>query len=413
MAFSDAIIEGLKLSLSSDSRRVVIRSGRRSRAEGAEYSFGIEEEYFLADAATLDVAHTTPNQFFEAVNWSTGGQAMREMLQAQLEVVTNIHVDIRDATQELRFLRQEAAKVAAQYGLAIMACGTHPTALWRDSKLSPKPRYQEMIDDLRFVGQRNMLCGMHVHVQLPDQTRRFQVMRAMIPYMPLFIALATSSPFWNSRATGLKGYRLAAYDELPRTGIPELFSDQSEYEAYVRALTCSGVIPDDSYVWWTMRPSSRHPTLELRAPDCCTRIRDAIAIASLYRALVRHLDRIPDCGQNLTAVDRAIAVENKWRAQRYGVDCAFAGRNGAMPVSELVGDLVNLLEKDSDALGSRSEVQLCNAIVAEGTSADEQLRASERAADPLAAAKEWIARTTLEAPDIQRSPAPVRPAVSA
>jgi carboxylate-amine ligase len=413
MAFDKAIIDGLKLSLSSDSSRVVIRSGRRSGAEGAEYSFGIEEEYFLADSETLDVAHTTPNQFFEAVNWSTGGQAMREMLQAQLEVVTNIHVDIRDATQELRFLRQEAARVAAQYGLTIMACGTHPTALWRDSKLSPKPRYQEMIEDLRFVGQRNMLCGMHVHVQLSDQTRRFQVMRAMIPYIPLFIALATSSPFWNSRATGLKGYRLAAYDELPRTGLPEMFDNQSEYESYVRALTSSGVIPDDSYIWWTMRPSSRHPTLELRAPDCCTRVRDAIAIASLYRALVRYLDRIPDCGHNLTAVDRAIAVENKWRAQRYGVDCAFASRNGAVPVKELVSDLVELLEVESDALGSRTEVEMCNAIVSGGTAADEQLRVSQQEPDPLAAAKGWIARTTLETPDMQQGPAPIRPAVSA
>lgn len=402
MAFSKAIIDGLKLSLSKDSRRVVIRSGSRLNTEGAEYSFGIEEEYFLADVATLDVAHTTPNQFFEDVNWSTGGQAMREMLQAQLEVVTNVHVDVRDATQELRFLRQEAAKVAAQYGLAIMACGTHPTALWRDSRLSPKPRYQEMINDLRFVGQRNMLCGMHVHVQLPDQKRRFQVMRAMIPYMPLFIALATSSPFWNSRATGLKGYRLAAYDELPRTGIPELFSDQSEYDSYVRALTSSGVIPDDSYIWWAMRPSSRHPTLELRAPDCCTKVRDTIAIASLYRALVRHLDRIPDCGQSLTAVDRAIAVENKWRAQRYGVDCTFVSPNGAVPLKQLLGDLIVLLQTDADALGSLSEVETCNTIIAEGTSADEQLRVSQQSSDPLQAAKTWIARTTLETQNVQQ-----------
>jgi carboxylate-amine ligase len=232
-------------------------------------------------------------------------------------------------------------------------------------------------------------------------------MRAMIPYMPLFIALATSSPFWNSRATGLKGYRLAAYDELPRTGIPELFSDQGEYDSYVRALTTSGVIPDDSYIWWAMRPSSRHPTLELRAPDCCTKVRDAIAIASLYRALVRHLDRIPDCGQNLTAVDRAIAVENKWRAQRYGVDCTFVSPDGAVPLKQLLGDLVVLLERDADALDSRSEIETCNAIIAEGTSADEQLRVSQQSSDPLQAAKTWIARTTLETPTVQQGIAPV------
>lgn len=78
-----------------------------------------------------------------------GGQAMREMLQSQLEIVTNVHVDVNDAREELRLLRREVANVAAQYGFVIMACGTHPTAVLRMSQPSPKPRYEDMIEDLR------------------------------------------------------------------------------------------------------------------------------------------------------------------------------------------------------------------------------------------------------------------------
>ena len=89
------------------------------------------------------------------------------------------------------------------------------------------------MDDLQMIGQRNMLCGLHVHVELPDPDDRVDVMTRMLPYLPLFIALATSSPFWRSRPTGLKGYRLAAYDELPRTGVPELFRTKEEFDAYV------------------------------------------------------------------------------------------------------------------------------------------------------------------------------------
>jgi carboxylate-amine ligase len=111
------------------------------------------------------------------------------MLQAQLEVATNIHGDINDAGEELKFLRREVAAVASQYGFVIMASATHPTASWRLSQPSPKVRYEEMIEDFKAVGHRNMLCGMHVHVQLPDADRRFAVMRAMIPYLPIFIAL--------------------------------------------------------------------------------------------------------------------------------------------------------------------------------------------------------------------------------
>jgi carboxylate-amine ligase len=394
MKFEKSIIDRLRLSLSEGHDHIIIRSGNPAKSREAEYSFGIEEEYFLANARTLDVEHTTPNEFFEAIAWATGGQAMREMLQAQVEVVTNVHVDVRDAREELQFLRSEASKVAAQFGMAIMACGTHPTASWLNSQLSPKARYEQMIEDLKLVGRRNMLCGMHVHVQLPDPSRRFQVMRAMIPYLPLFIALSSSSPFWNSRGTGLKGYRLAAYDELPRTGLPDLFRDESEYKQYVSALVTSGVMPDESHIWWALRPSAKHPTLELRAPDSCTRLVDAVAIASLYRALTRFLDRNPDQGSQLTAVDRAIAVENKWRAQRYGVDGLLASRDGPVSVKESLDRLLSKIEPDAEALCSVAEIEHCREIVTGGSSADAQLREAAGSEESLVAVKRWITATT-------------------
>ncbi len=192
---------------------------------------------------------------------------MGEMLQSQIEVATAPHTNIADARTELKFLRQTVANVAAEHGLAILAVGTHPTATWRSSVQTPAARYDNVMEDLQMIGQRNMLCGLHVHVELPDPDDRVDIMMRMLPYLPLFIALATSSPFWRARPTGLKGYRLAAYDELPRTGVPELFRTTAEYEAYIAALVNAGVMQDSSFVWWAIRPSLKHPTLELRAPE--------------------------------------------------------------------------------------------------------------------------------------------------
>jgi len=403
MAFDSDLLKRLRLGLSDDKQHLVIRSAA-GREEVSEYSFGIEEEYFLADKRTLDVAVETPNELFEAANWSTGGQAMREMLQSQLEVVSNVHVDVGDAREELCFLRREVARVADQYGFAIMACGTHPTAVWRMSQPSPKPRYEEMIEDLRSIGHRNMMCGMHVHVQLPDPEKRFAVMRAMIPYLPVFIALSASSPFWNSHKTGLKGYRLAAYSELPRTGLPELFETRLDYDDYVGALKKSGVIPDESHIWWAMRPSMRHPTLELRAPDTCTFVDDAIAIASLYRALARHLYLRPELSHGVTSVDRAIAVENKWRAQRYGTDCIFASKDGPVGIAELLSRLIEETAEDAEALGCPDEVRHCRTIIDRGSSAEFQLRAYHDSGEDVAAVSRWIAAATAPA---QARPAPL------
>jgi carboxylate-amine ligase len=366
------------------------------------FQFGIEEEYFLSDALTLEAPSQTPDSLFQAANFGTTGHVGREFLQAQIEVATEPHQDAEVARRELLRLRQSAAAAAAEHGLAIMACGTHPSAAWRDAVQSPKDRYSEVMDLLQMIGQRNMLCGMHVHVEFPDPARRVDVMRRMLPYVPLFIALSTSSPFWQGRVTGLKGYRLAAYDELPRTGLPELFQGNAEYDAYVAAMVSSGAMPDASHLWWAIRVSQKYPTLELRAADCCTRIDDAIAIAALYRALARYLYRHPEHNAGVDVVDRSIAVENKWRAQRYGAQGSFVSRSGAVAVAEMLDRVLELIAADTDAPDRSDELEHCRSIVADGTSADAQLRIfteneHEGAEIALYKVAEWIRGVTLVA----------------
>ena len=235
------------------------------------------------------------------------------------------------------------------------------------------------MDDLQMIGRRNMLCGLHVHVELPDPDDRVDVMTRMLPYLPLFIALATSSPFWRSRPTGLKGYRLAAYDELPRTGVPELFRTAEEFDAYVAALVRAGVMEDSSYVWWAMRPSLKHPTLELRAPDCphAGRRFDRDRRA-LSRAGAPADAAIRGSTGDINAVTRAIVVENKWRAQRYGVHGTLRRPTTARcTVADMLEQVLDETAADADALGCLAEMQRCRTIVGAGTSADAQLAVFE------------------------------------
>jgi len=356
--------------------RTLVPAGQpaRSFTPDDQFQFGIEEEYFLSDARTLEAPAETPDELFQSADFITAGHIGREFLQAQIEVATEPHCNAGEARHELFRLRQNAAAAAAEHGLSILACGTHPLALWREAVQSPKDRYAHVMDVLQMIGQRNMLCGMHVHVEFPDPARRVDVMTRMLPYLPLFIALSTSSPFWQRSVTGLKGYRLAAYDELPRTGLPELFRSNAEFDSYVDAMVRSGAMPDASHLWWAIRPSLKYPTLELRAPDCCTRLDDTIAIASLYRSLARFLYGHPQHNAEIDVVDRAIAVENKWRAQRYGLQGTFVTRSGGVAVGDMLANVLKLIAADAEALGCAKEVEHCRMIVAEGTSADAQLR---------------------------------------
>jgi len=159
---------------------------------------------------------------------------------------------------------------------------------------------------------------------------------------------------------------------------------------------------DASYLWWVIRPSHSYPTLELRALDCCTRLDDAIALAALYRALARYLYGHPQHNAELDVVDRSIALENKWRAQRYGAQGTFVTRSGAISVSAMLDRALELIAADADALGCGVDLQHCRTIIAEGTSADAQLRIfteneHEGAEIALHKVTQWIRKATLVA----------------
>jgi carboxylate-amine ligase len=347
------------------------------RSQEDLFRFGVEEEFFLSDGVTFEPATYSPDALFENIASPANSRAGREMLQSQIEIATAPCAAADEARQQLAALRRATSAAAEAHGLVALACGTHPRGSWHNAVESPRLRYSELMDHLQMIGRRNMLCGMHVHVEIPPGIDRVQVMNGVVPYVPLFMALATSSPFWNGVRTGLFGYRLAAYDELPRTGLPELFESEEHYRQYVQALVRGGAVPDESYIWWAIRPSHKYPTLELRAADSCTRLDDAVAIAALYRELIRHL-----CGDGaamcrLDVLDRSIAQENKWRAQRYGIHATFVTRTGSASVAQTLDRLLERVFTTADE-SSHSELMACRRILETGTSADAQISIFDR-----------------------------------
>ena len=364
--------------------------------------FGIEEEYFLSEAGSRGIARKVPKSFFSEAKRRFPDEVQQEMLQSQIEIATPICADMTEARKALSRLRMGLAGVALEHELLLLACGTHPSAVWARQRVTDAARYDGLMRDLQMIGSRNQFCGLHVHVEVPDEDERIGLMRRITPYLPLLLALSTSSPFWQGRRTGLMGYRLAAYSELPRTGLPEFFDDADDYRRYLSAMVASGAIKDASFLWWAIRPSQNHPTLELRIADSCTRIEDTLAIAALFRCLVRYLLRNPEVNAGLTGASRALAMENFWRAQRYGIHGGLICEpsQGMRPLAELVDELVGELREDIAVLDCEREIATCRTIAAVGTSADLQLAIFEEArqrggdAAGLSAVVDWIASET-------------------
>jgi carboxylate-amine ligase len=376
------------------------------------YTFGIEEEYFLVSRGNLAPVRRMPRQFFAACRAALGERVTVELLQSQIEVMTSVCHTPDEALAQLRASRAAIDAAGRGFGLAILASATNPMAEWREQVQTDKQRYEAMGHALGMLAQRNMLCGMHVHVQLPNADRRVDVMTRLIPYLPQLLALSTSSPFWNRQRSGLKGYRLAAYDELPRTGLPPAFASQAHYDTYIAALVGAGVIADSSFTWWAARPSLKHPTLELRIADCCTLVEDAVAIASLYRALSKRLVDRPTPPVAVDAARYALIEENKWRAQRYGLDCEMVDPFTLEPIDTrtLIARLVEEVMPEAEALDCAASLRATLTILSRGTSADRQLEVYQRArrelprAEALREVVRWLSTATLGAAEYAITP---------
>lgn len=161
----------------------------------AAQRFGIEEEYFLADAASRGAVRKVPPAFIDDAQKALPDEVQREMLQSQIEVATAICTTMGEARSALARLRSGLADIAGRHGLLLLASGTHPSAIWSRQRVTEAARYDRLMQELQMIGSRNQLCGLHVHVEVPDEDERIRLMARIMPYLPLLLALSTSSPF--------------------------------------------------------------------------------------------------------------------------------------------------------------------------------------------------------------------------
>jgi len=345
------------------------------------FTVGIEEEYLLVNRKTRALESEPPRAMLKACADKLKDQVKPEFLKTQIEVATPVCKSIKEAKKHLLRLRRTVTGICDKYGLAPIAASTHPFSEWQEQKHTRGRRYDGIARDLQGVARRLLIGGMHVHVGIEDEQLRIDLMNQVSYFLPHLLALSTSSPFWRGEDTGLKSYRLSIFHELPRTGLPERFDSQTDYQRHVDLLTSAGLISDATMLWWDIRPSARFPTLEMRITDVCPWLDDAVAIAALYLCIVRMLYRLRRDNQRWRLYAPMLIKENRWRAQRYGADEGLMdfGTGDLVPFPDLLDELIEMTKSDAKALNCQAEVRHCRSIVKRGTGADMQLEAYAKA----------------------------------
>ncbi len=340
-----------------------------------DLTIGIEEEYQIIDPETRELTSYV-SEFLEQGAMVFRDQVKPELLQSQVEIGSHVCRNIDEARIEVTRLRSLLGEIADRNQRRIVAAGTHPFSRWQDQVITDRDRYKALVSNMQYIARRLLIFGMHVHVGIPERRLRIDVMNQLAYFMPHVLCLSTSSPFWLGNNTGLKSYRSVVFQDLPRTGVPEYFVSEGEYDDFVRTLIDTGCIDEPTKIWWDIRPHPKFPTLEVRVCDCCTLIDEVIPIAALIQALVAKLLVLRKQNQTWRIYRRAMIEENKWRAMKEGIEGHLVdlGKNQQVPVRFLVEEMIEFVDEVVDELGSRHEIERLREIVQRGTSADRQLK---------------------------------------
>lgn len=361
-----------------------------------EFTVGIEEEFQIIDPQTREL-RSRVNEILEEGRMLLGEQVKPEMHQSMIEVGTGICRDVKEAKQDVIKLRRAIAELAGRKGLAIAAASTHPISHWADQQITEHERYFQLIEELQHSARALLIFGMHVHVGMADREAAIAVMNAARYFLPHVYAISTSSPFWIGRNTGMKSYRYEVFKQFPRTGIPEYFNSVGEFDNFVNLLIKTGCIDNGKKIWWDVRSHPIYPTLEYRICDIPTKVDETVCVAALFQAITAKLYKLYRQNMGFRLYRRALIEENKWRAARYGIDGKLIdfGKREEVPLRSLIIELLEFVDDVVDELGSREEINYVHTILANGTSADRQLRMYKETGD-LRTVVDMLMKETLE-----------------
>ncbi|HYY32280.1 MAG TPA: glutamate--cysteine ligase [Gaiellaceae bacterium] len=364
--------------------------------KSAPFSLGVEEEFQILNRESYELVSRIDEILLAFEGGEKEKRIKAELLQSVVEVATNISKTVSEAVEDLRDLRSHLRDVAGEADALIASAGTHPFSRYEYQEVTERPRYLDLIESMRWVAERELIFGLHVHVGLDSPDKAIACANAMRTYLPELLALSANSPFWQARPTGLASTRVKVFEPFPRAGLPPAFASYEEFELLVERGVKTNSFEDYTYIWWDLRPHPRLGTIEVRVCDAQTRIESVAAIVALVQSLVATFAAAFDRGDDLPVEQITLVAENKWRAARDGLNSKLIDfrTDSERPAPDAVRDLVELARPAADELGCRSELDEVEGLLARGSGADEQVRIYEETDSLLAVAK-WLNEETV------------------
>jgi carboxylate-amine ligase len=340
-------------------------------------TIGVEWELQLVDTSTRMLRQDAREVLAALPGLTEEGEHPKirhELMQSTIEVVTGICSTVSEVKDDLSATISQLERITGRRGTMLACAGTHPVSDWRDAKMAPIQRYAELVEQMQWLARRIQTFGVHVHVGIRDGSKAIPIVNALAAYLPHFLALTASSPYWSGQDTGLASSRAVVFGGLPTSGPPQPLTDWTEFEEYMDTLLRAGTIRSIKEVWWDIRPHPDFGTVEIRMFDGVPTLREIGMTAALSQSLVQLLDTQLDRGYTLPSPPAWVVRDNKWRATRYGLDAIVItdDSGSTAPLRDELYELTRELQPVADRLGCGPELDVVTEVLDSGASYERQ-----------------------------------------
>lgn len=344
-------------------------------------TLGAEVEVQLVASDDNSLSQRGP-ELYETFPWLKS-----ELYCSVLEVVTDPCRDAGEIRSQLLNRLGQLNRAVAARGLALLVAGTHPFSCWESQEVSPVPRYQQVIEEFQWVAKRLLTYGLHLHVGVSSADEAIQVMRGLLGYLPLFLALSANSPFFNGRLTGLESSRAKVFEGIPHAGLPPVLADWEEYVWVAQSLKQAGRIQSVRDLRWDLRPHPLFGTVEIRICDAPARVEEMVFLAALAQTLVARLLVTP-----VAPPHPVVLVENRWRASRHGLAADLVTRDGeqVLPARKMIEQVLEELWPTAQSLRTDGILAQFGQLWGDGNGAERQLKLLHDLGSPHRVAEELV-----------------------
>ncbi|HVF53659.1 MAG TPA: glutamate--cysteine ligase [Actinomycetota bacterium] len=344
-------------------------------------TLGVEIEVQVVDEAGALATDTAATKILAELGEGPGYK--HELLECTIEVITGVCANVDEARRDLQSKLDRLVEVAEGQGYRILCTGTHPFSSWADQTVSPDPRYYRLIENCQWTARRLLIFGVHTHVGVGSGEEAIAISNSLATFIPHFLALSSSSPFWQGRDTGLASVRSKIFESLPTAGLPYMMENWGQFQRFMRTLIGAGTIRSIREVWWDIRPHPTFGTLELRICDGIPTMDELCAIVALSQSLVVWMSDRYNSGLELPKHQAWTIRENKWRAARYGLEAEIIRdeEGNLLSLRRSLDDLVETLCPVAERLGCLEDLRRIEEILERGTSATRQREVHGRTRD--------------------------------